>query len=370
MKKVLLIAITKFSDVNRLKQLAASFPKESVICLASDKNFLGEEVQWLPLKTEEEGFFAKAGSSRFVISKNYEGYYWNQPFVKEIEQKISDSFDLVFASEIETLPVALKIAGETPVFLDVARPLEDVQGSSWGWKGFEQGMRENISENHLEKTTRVFASSEVCSDTYSDSFANIQIVNPFPKYENLSPKKTNPAMMRLVYFQKEPTFERVAPLLDIFELTRECFELDLFLGETTASDLEKIKSKAYLTGRVNIFESENSTHLSETLNRYDLAIFSPKGVETEEELYQTIQGRVGVVAFSGSRLAAVIKPYQLGIFLSGDSEACAQTLNVLDSDQIDLFKRNAHRIARHFSQEQTERVLEREFSQASEASLV
>lgn len=369
-KKVLLVAVSKYSNINRLKRVVAALPEDVEVHLASDQPFLGDEVEYIPLGCDEGGLLSKAGSSRFVISKNYEKYYWGQTFVKDLLSKVEASFDLVIASELETLPCALKIAGDTSVTLDVCTSLE--QGfTPWGWKGFETGLRQHIAQNYCEKAFRIFASSEKICESFSAFNGNITVLTPYPLFQDLAPQEADPSTVRLVFFGNDPSYAQVTPILDLFEETEERFHLDLFLDSSKDGDIEKIKSRAYTIGRVNIFEVEGGDNLSKTMNRYDLAFFSSDPeIDRSEEFFQCIQARIGVLIFEGSPFSPLVRPYQLGLELSSNNEQALAAFSKLTKDQIDLFKRNCHRVANNFSFEQTKNKVKQELSQLFETTLV
>src|SRR5205807_1450906 len=94
-----------------------------------------EGVRFIPLNNRPKGTVGRLWAGTVLLCRQYDYYYWRKPLVKEALQQLAGvKVDAIIANDLDTLPLALRVAGAAKILFDAheyaPREYEDL----WHWR--------------------------------------------------------------------------------------------------------------------------------------------------------------------------------------------------------------------------------------------
>ncbi len=172
MARILVISFSDLQRDPRVRRQIKALRQEHTITAAG----LGDP------KITGVGFVACALPPRTLARKimeaaelalhQYEQYYWSLPHVIELQAKLVDvDFELIVANDVDTLPVALRVAGTRPVVIDAheysPREFED----KLVWRLTRQGFAQHLCSRELRSGTDSGAQRSALASPFPQDYA-------------------------------------------------------------------------------------------------------------------------------------------------------------------------------------------------------
>jgi len=317
-------------------------------------------VDFVQLAPRPKGLAGRIAGAARLAARSFEAYYWGTRAVRECAERLrGTSVDLVLANDINALPVALRLAGPTPVLFDAHEyaPLE-----------FEDQLLFRVLHIpyrfHLCRTymPQAHSCTTVC-DRIAEEYERITGARPTvvwnaPDFEPLEPSAVDPDRIRLVHHGGAQRSRRLDGMIRMMRHLDERFSLDLLLVGPDSRSIDALRREAGGDPRIRFLDPVPMRALPAFLNRYDVGVFLLPPVNFNyrfalpNKLFEFVQARLGVAIGPSPEMARVVERHALGVVADDFSpRALAARLGALDPARLREFKTNAHRAARELSAE-------------------
>jgi len=281
-----------------------------------------ESVKWWKVEVVERTLLSKAIAVLKLKSHCYLSYYNSMAPVKSLKQQWRDAgspqFDLVLANDVESLPVALKIADSSPVFLDA----HEYAPAEWGgffWRFFFSGFKEWLCRVYLSKAAVMSTVCQGIADEYQSHFGvQPMVMLNAPYIYDAQPHPLSNSRIRLVHHgiaARERALEEMVRAMDELD---DRYELYLYLVSVREPDPYIEELKAMACDRVHFMSPVATEEIVPMLNRYDigLAVIPPNNLNYQmclpNKFFEFVQARLAIVTGPSQEMARLVRQYDLG----------------------------------------------------------
>lgn len=277
------------------------------------------------------------------------------------------NFDLIVANEARALPLAHHIAGGTPIWGDLHEwaPEERVQVLSW--RLLVAPLMTSVCKRYLPQTDAISVVNDSIAELYERHFscATETVRNARP-FVDLAPQPLADGPIRLVHSGAAVPGRNLEGMIEAVSLLGADYTLDFYLIEARDNGryLRQIQNLAAGNGQIHFHPSVPPNELPETLNGYDLGIYSlpPKtrnqALMLPNKFFDFVQARLGIVFSPSPETSRLIQEHHVGVVTEDFSPASlAATIESLSRDQIWAYKQNTHRAAQALSSESDSEVV-------------
>lgn len=292
----------------------------------------------------------------------FERYYWNMLCVPDALIHLQQGrYDLIVANDLETLPLALKLAGKRGrVWLDAheyaPRQFED----RWQFRFFFQSFWHYIARRYLPEVDHMTSVGERIGQEYQSQFGvNSHTLINAPAYVDQTPTPVGQTV-RLVHHGGTNTGRRLERMVEMMRYVDKRFSLDLYLVANDPQGMRRIQQAAEGLDNVRIREPVPMPALARHLNQYDLGLcfIWPINFNYEyalpNKLFEFVQARLGVAIWPSPEMRKLVEPLGLGpVVESYEAKGMAAVLNALDRQMITSFKQASAHAASQYNAEAT-----------------
>ena len=293
----------------------------------------------------------------YIASQQDEKFYWSAHSVNDaFSQLKKQKFDLIFANELNSLPLAIKLGNicNAKVIADF-HEYEPEQGSSLSHKLLLGPYSLRMLKKFAHRCSERMTVCEGIAEKYKSlTGLDFSVMTNATNKKNLSPSHIDPKNIRLIHHGYLAPDRNIDKLLVMLKKLDSRFSLDLVLLADKNSryfkTIEQMVSRS--DGRARIIEPFQMENIAENVNEYDLGVcmlnatlFS-KRMALPNKFFEWIQARLGVISWPLPEMKRIIDKYQLG--QTSDTftiDAMCNTLNKLSTDDIANFKKNACKAA-------------------------
>lgn len=308
----------------------------------------------------------KIRGALLLKTRRFADYYWGLPDIRDSFQKLrGHEFHLIIANDVETLPLALRIAGNAKVLLDAHEysPREYYDSLLWRFLS-ERYITSFLCTGHLNKVDAMMTVSEGIAQEYSNNFA---VPKPFvvmntPYYQELKPEPCgNP--IRLIHHGTADPSRKLELMIKMMDYLDNRYALDFMLIDKNPGYVRRLKKLAAPNQRIHFIPPVPIEEIPKQLNRYDIGVYllPPANLNSEKALpnkfFEFIQARLAVAIGPSSEMANYVRTFKCGTVSRDFSPfELALKLNALTVEKITQFKRGSHRAAPELCFERSETV--------------
>lgn len=276
-------------------------------------------------------------------------------------------FDLIFANDAETWPVAValkKTMPETKLIFDAHEHYAKQFNDLWTWNWFHKRFADYLCKEFIPKADEFFTVCEgIAADYEKDYGVKPKLILNSPDFESglkVSPVRTP---VRLVHHGIAVRSRKIEKMIRMMDYLDERFTLDLILVPSEAGYIEELEE---LSKGKNIFfpKPVATLAISAFLNQYDMGVFllEPTNFNYEYALpnkfFEFIQGRLAIAIGPSAEMKRIVEKEQIGIVSDTfDEKDLASLINNMDHEAISQMKSNSARVAEFYSNKQNEKLL-------------
>lgn len=290
--------------------------------------------------------------------KAYRWAYWHNPGVAWARENLPrGTFDAILADDLETVGLALRLRPRRGVHADLHEyaPRQNDQYPRWDF--WVRPFMEWMVRTYVRRAASVTTVGAHIAREYETQFGlgHVGVVpNAAPFAPGLEPTDVDEPL-RLVHSGAarperglENHIDAVAGLPGV--------TLDLLLTQNTTDYFRSLQERAAATGNVQVLDPVPYAQLIETLNSYDVGLYSlpPVNFNTTwavpNKIYDFIQARLALVIGPSPEMAQVVSERGLGLIAEDFSaEALRRAVQALTPESVAAMKRASHEHARELS---------------------
>ncbi|MBS1517258.1 MAG: hypothetical protein JSS91_04150 [Bacteroidetes bacterium] len=292
--------------------------------------------------------------------------YWTRDRDEYLERLNGEKFDIIIANEIETLPMALRIAGgNSAVILDCHEyhPLQFEHDEYWVKHSREYVY--NLCAEYLNKADVVFAVSQGIADEYEKNFSvKPLILTNATEYNDLKPSETDGNRIKLIHHGAAIKARNLELMIEMMNHTDARFTLDFMLIPTDRDYYEQLKDSLAKNTKVRLIEPVNTKDIPAKINSYDIGLFILPPVNFNyrhalpNKFFEFVQARLGIAIGPSVEMQKILNRYDLGIAAEDfRAKSMAEKLNNLTAERIMEFKQNAHKYSTELSSKNNKELM-------------
>jgi len=325
-----------------------------------------ENVQFIQIIKKRVFFYLF--SSFQLLFRPSESWYWSQRQVRDCLKKLSHIYsDLILANDIETLPLALKIANGAKVIFDAheyaPRELEDLLF----WRILFQDYRIYLCKTYIPQARGMTTVCQGIAEIYEKDIGIKPIVlTNAPDFENIQPSLRDGRVktIRLIYHGSVSASRKTEKMIQMMNHLDGRFELNLMLTDANPGYIGRLKRLAKNKSNIHFLPPVPMRDLPRCLNQYDIGVYilEPSSFNNFHALpnkfFEFVQARLAIGIAPSPEMARIVKEYDLGVVAEDFSpESLATRLMNLDHEKINYYKLQSHKVSRLMSAEQNHKIL-------------
>lgn len=294
----------------------------------------------------------------------YERDYWVKTKIKHKALKGLNP-DLIIANDIDTLPLADKIAGgKSKLVFDAHEyhpsELEEVEE----WKLNEQPRIIYMCKRYLKKADLMMTVSDPIAREYQKIYKvdPVVILNA-PKFQALVATSVQDRI-KLVHHGSAIRQRFLEETINVMDFLGENYTLDLFLVPTDPEYFNFLREKYKNEKRIIFRASVPTKEISEKINDYDIGIYilPPLNFNNINALpnkfFEFIQARLAIAIGPMVAMSEIVKEYKLGVVSEKfTSDSLASAIKTMSKDEIFQCKKRSESIAMKFSAEKNKEIM-------------
>ena len=309
---------------------------------------------------------AKIASGLKLLLGFDDSFYWNHSHVQAACRLLDGATpDLVIANDIDTLPLALRLAKGKPVLFDAheyhPREFEDL----WVWNLFYGPNRRRMCRTYMPRASAVTTVCQGIADEYARHFAvRPSVVMNLPDRWAGQPRPTSPDRVRMIHHGIALPSRKLEQMIAMTVLLDDRFELDLMLipGDTAfAGYLDELRQIAKDYPKVRFLPPVPLLEVVPFISQYDIGLYLLEPANFNQQmalpnkLFQFIQARLAVAIGPSPEMARVVSETGCGLIADDfQPQTLAAALMALGATQIDAFKRQSDLAAAQYCAEANE----------------
>ena len=325
-------------------------------------------VEFCLLTPISNSYQGKAINAINLKIKNFEQYYWSDSLIQDALQKLENKqFDLIIANDMNTLPLALKLAknNKTKVLLDAHEYEPRHFDDRWLFRFFFQEYWDYICRQYLPKVDAMMTVCPGIAEEYSKNYdVKCDVLTNAPFYESLLPSTVNSNRIRMIYHGGINKSRKIENMIYLMNLLDERFTLDFMLVANDNKYLNKLKKLASNQSKIKFRAPVPMPEISKTISQYDIGLYLLDSggfnnrMALPNKLFEYIQGRLAVAIWPSPEMARIVKQYNCGVVSDEFTiESMAEVLNNLSTEDIQRFKQKSHQAASTLCAETNRQIL-------------
>ena len=265
-------------------------------------------------------------------------------------------WDVVVANDVETIPLARRLAPRHGVHADVHEYATRQNEHSLSWRWIMAPYYRWLVKSHLAAATAVTTVSGGIAAEYLREFGiRADVVTNASAYQDLHPTKVA-SPIRLVHSGAPAVQRKLEIMIDAVKMVDADVTLDLFLLDDGSAYLASLKERAAGESRIRFNDAVDSGELVKVLSGYDvgLSILPPTTFNLAwclpNKFFDFIQARLGVIVGPSPEMQRVVEETGVGRVTEDFTVgALARVLEELDPSVISEWKAASDRHAEELS---------------------
>lgn len=297
----------------------------------------------------------------------YERVYWSSTLIADSLARLSHLRpEAVIANDIDTLPLALRLASGAPVIFDAHEYAPREYDNSLAFRMRLGPYRRYLGARYIPAVAAMTTVCQGVADSYeADSGVTPLIITNAPPYEPLEPYlPAADAPVRMIHHGMGAPVRRIENMLRVMDFLDDRFHLDFMLVPSPASYVRKLERMTAGDRRIRFLPLVPMRDIARATNAYDIGLFllEPSNFNylhaLPNKFFEFVQARLAVAIGPSPEMAALVRKHDLGVVSPDFSpESLARRLRVVTRTEITGWKWNAHAVARELSAERNTVIL-------------
>jgi glycosyltransferase involved in cell wall biosynthesis len=373
------VLILSYSDLSRdarvlrqINELRQSYSVSTGARVASGVE-TGLFIRMLPEETFHLGFpiFFRKAYSAFIIGRTtlmrklgaQERIYWTPYRKRTLAALAKVPADLIIANDIDTLPLAIRLAGQSErqpkVVFDAHEFSPGQHEGDAQWMKLVQPLNVHLCKTYMPQADRCFTVSPSIAEAYQKlTGVRPSLLTNAPHYVDQPPASHHSCIVELVHHGGASPERQTLQLVEMMDLLGPGFRLNLFLVSSDQAYLQKVRIACSERPNVIYNDPLPPEEIISTIHGFDIGIhlLPPTSFNhihaLPNKLFEFIQARLAIAVSPSPAMARLVTENKLGVVAEDYSfEALARAIHSMDRQRIADCKRSANDCARALSAE-------------------
>jgi len=362
-KKILVLSFTDhYTDPRVFRQIEALY-NDFYVITAGTSSGTHQQNEHIQLTKDRHTFVEKVAMAIKLKAHFYETVYWGQQVVKTALEKLGTvEVDAIVANDLETLPLALKLAQDKKikVYFDAHEYSPKEFDGNFMFDYFLADYHYYLCETYLPSLDIMTTVCQGIADEYKKVFGvNCRVLTNTLEYADLMPQETNSEHIKIIHHGGINTSRKIENMIQLVgEKLDKKFQLDLMLVNNASDSMNSLQAWVDKYPNVRIIAPVPMREISEVINQYDIGLYLlPPGsfnnfFSLPNKIFEFIQGRLAIAIWPSIEMKRLVDDHQLGLVADDFTiDAMAEKLNNLTIEDLNKFKQNSHKAAKIYNAE-------------------
>jgi hypothetical protein len=366
-KKILILCFSNLERDPRVYRQIIALKDDFKVVAAGCAHPKVDGVDFVALKSGSPSFFQKIYGALLRACHLDKKYYWSHFFIQDAYTQLSClECDLILANDLDTLPLAVRLAQEKKVKLiyDAHEYAPREFESSFKWRILWQQYKTRLCRDYLPKVDAMITVCQGIADEYKRQFRvkSVLVFNA-PAYENLEPLEVK-SKIRLIHHGAAIRERNIESMIDLMKELDDRFELNLMLVPSDKCYFSELQKKCFQNPKIKWLEPVKMPDISKKINQFDIGLYLLNDVgfnarfSLPNKFFEFIQARLMLAIGPSIEMARLVRENDLGIVSKNFSfTEMAKMLNTLSLEEILRYKKNSHIAAKKLSFEASQALL-------------
>lgn len=298
---------------------------------------------------------------RLITLKQYKLAYWRNPIVMaawHLLKPYKRQFDVVFADEPDTVPIALRLKPKWGAHVDLHEYTPSLQEHRPEWKSRIGPYFEWLIDTYASKADSWTSPSDGVSRKYAEMFGFMPetVTNAAP-LQSLDPGPVGNSL-RFVHHGGAQSNRSPEVMVEGFANSKVDGTFDIFLTGIEPRVRDDLRVLAQKDSRITVHEGIPYKDLFRKLNKFDVGIYNLPASSYNHmwalpnKLYDNAQARLGQIISPNPEMKKVVNAYDIGMVTEGyTADDLTAALDAVTREDVERWKSNAHKHARELSSE-------------------
>jgi len=333
----------KFKDTYRLYCVANQ--------LITDKRFI---TYYYKQPNTLEKFFR---ISTYLMTKNYEKYFWTKNNISLAKELQKINFDLVVVHGIRNILLGLSISKNAKILLDAHEYYPENFSDSLLWNLTIRNYYKYLCGKYLHMIDHIITVSPGILELYKQNFSvkNISLITNATNFRYLEPSPVDESHIKVIHHGNCSSSRRLELMIEAAKYFNQNIHLYLMLVVTRGYELyfNKLKRMAKKIKNVHFIEPVSNVYqIVDKLNNFDIGLIFIPGTNINlkyglgNKFFEYIQARLMIVTGPSIEMTKYINEFNLGKYTkSFNPRDLASLINNLSVEEIRKYKENVHKNA-------------------------
>lgn len=300
-----------------------------------------------------------------VCLRQYEQYYWTIDMHREAYERLKAvQCDLILANDLDTLPLAVRLAQEqsVPLLFDAHEYFPREFDNLWYWRWVYQPYREYLCHQYIPRVDRMMTVCQGIAQEYHKNFGKMPdvLVNS-AKFHDLSVSDLEGQRIRMIHHGGTIPSRKLEKMVELMAYLDERFTLDFMLVVTQGDYFEYLKQLAAHESRIRFLSPVPGEQIIPFSNAYDLGLYllPPTNFNNRyalpNKLFEFIQSRLAVAIGPSPEMAAIVREWDCGVVAEDfEPRSMARQLLQLTPERLYHYKQQSAAAAQALAFERVE----------------
>ena len=296
-----------------------------------------------------------------ILARRYDQLYWGEQLTSEAaEWAKGKSFDLVIGNDVETLPLAISIAGASGKVVFDAHEFAPLQyDEKLAWRLLFKRYNQYLCRSYIPHTDKAITVGPAIAEEYQRRYqTEFHVVTNAPRFEDHSPTEPH-RPIRLVHHGAAMPGRKLEDMIEMAAVLGPEFHLTLHLMPSNQRYMKRLRDHAAVAGNTTIKSPVPFAEISRTLNQHDVGVYllDARSFNMKyclpNKLFEFVQARLAIAVGPSPEMARVVEQYGLGgVSSSFEPRAMAETIRGMCEQGLERFKEASHQAAYELSADQ------------------
>lgn len=368
-KKILILGFSDIKKDPRIKKQITFLKDEYDLTVIGHGTFEEDGVEFHSIPIYKKNRSEKAVAALRLLSGMFERHYWQQPQVNQMSAIGSLlPFDAILANDIDTLPLACKLAGYKPVIFDAHEYFPCEFEDLLMWRIFYKRYKKHLCARYLTDIPHMMTVSNGLAKAYRTNYkVDPKVVTNACHYHDLSPHPCPETGIRIICHGGVHPSRRVENIVALAQYLDDRFILELILVPMAGfeSYYHKIVAQAKKFPNIVLSPPVAMSEIVPRVSQADIGLYIlpassfNHAYALPNRFGDFIQARLAIAVGPSAEMGDLVKKHGCGVVAdSFSAQSMAKALNALTPAEIDAFKQASHRYALSYNAEKNGQIVQ------------
>lgn len=291
--------------------------------------------------------------------------YWRRTDTKQLRTILSgQSFDVIIANDIETLPAVVKAGGGVPTIFDAHEYSPKEFAENWQWRLLHGREKYALLRKFLKYASELTTVCGAIRNEYQQEFdVSGEVIYNAPAFAKITPKQPG-RTIRIIHHGAALRGRKLELMIEVMKHLPDNYQLDLMLMPSDKEYFSELQAHASHLQNVRFVPTVPTENIVQAISKYDIGLYLlyPSNFNNlmalPNKFFEFIQARLAIFVGPSPEMAAILKEFGNGVAISNfDAIEMAREIQTYGRSEIHQMKKSSARAAKAYCMENEQKKL-------------